>query len=397
MDDAQLEHLFRDLESDRVERKASISDGEKIRQTICAFANDLPNHRKPGVLFIGANDDGSCSHLPITDVLLRTLADMRSDGNITPFPAMTVSKRTICGCELATIVVEPSDAPPVRYHGRVWVRIGPRRATATLEEERRLAEKRRSKDLPFDIRPVASASLADLDLEFFEHTYMPAALPPEVVDRNQRPVEQQLSSMRLITVDPEPVPTVLGLLAIGKSPRDHLPGAYIQFLRLDGSDLTEPIKDQKEIEGPIGELIEHLDDTMRAHISTALEITSEIRDVRRPDYPIIALQQLTRNAILHRTYEGTNAPVRITWFRDRIEIQSPGGGFGQVTQENFGEDGITDYRNPHLAEAMKDLGYVQRFGMGIPTSRFELEKNQNPPPEFQVRSSNVLAVLRPRS
>ena len=60
--------------------------------------------------------------------------------------------------------------------------------------------------------------------------------------------------------------------------------------------------------------------------------------------------------------KGTNTPVRITWYNDRIEIQSPGGPFGSVTAQNFGQDGITDYRNPNLADAMKVLGFVQRFG-----------------------------------
>lgn len=165
MTDEELESLLNDLESDRVERKASIADRNVIRQAICAFANDLPNHQQPGVLFIGVNNDGTCANLPITDQLLLTLSDIRSDGNILPFPSMIVQKRIISGCELAIVIVEPSDAPPVRFNGRVWVRVGPRRATATAEEERRLAEKRRAKDLPFDLRPLVSATLDDLDLD----------------------------------------------------------------------------------------------------------------------------------------------------------------------------------------------------------------------------------------
>jgi ATP-dependent DNA helicase RecG len=66
MDDHDLSTLLGDLESDRVERKASSSDGKKIRQAICAFANDLPSHKKPRVLFIGVNDDGRWVQLPIT-------------------------------------------------------------------------------------------------------------------------------------------------------------------------------------------------------------------------------------------------------------------------------------------------------------------------------------------
>jgi ATP-dependent DNA helicase RecG len=86
--------------------------------------------------------------------------------------------------------------------------------------------------------------------------------------------------------------------------------------------------------------------------------------------------------------------VRLSWFSDRIEILSPGGPFGQVTTENFGRPGITDYRNPHLAEAMAVLGYVQRFGVGIQLARRDLERNGNPPPEFVVEPSHVLVIVR---
>jgi len=113
----ELEHLLQDLESDRVERKASASDRSKIRKTICAFANDLPGHGQPGVIFIGVKDDGSCSNLRITDELLKTLSNMRSDGNILPPPTMVVQKHILNGCELVVISVEPSDSPPVRYQG----------------------------------------------------------------------------------------------------------------------------------------------------------------------------------------------------------------------------------------------------------------------------------------
>ncbi|XPM56364.1 MAG: ATP-binding protein [Leptolyngbya sp. IPPAS B-1204] len=69
------------------------------------------------------------------------------------------------------------------------------------------------------------------------------------------------------------------------------------------------------------------------------------------------VQNRCANRRMHRSYEETNAPVRVYWFDNRIEIQSPGGLFGQVNRQNFGQ-GVTDYRNPHLAEAMKNLGYV---------------------------------------
>ena len=87
---------------------------------------------------------------------------------------------------------------------------------------------------------------------------------------------------------------------------------------------------------------------------------------------------------MHRTYEATNMPIRVYWFNDRIEMISPGGAFGVVTAANFGQPGLTDYRNPNLAEAMKNLGYVQRFGVGIPIAKRLLQAAGQPEPEFEL-------------
>ena len=396
MNDHELEELLFDLESDRIERKGSISDMKKIRQSVCAFANDLPNHQLPGVIFIGAKDDGSCAGLAITDELLLTLSDMRSDGNILPMPMLTVQKRTLRGCELAIVITEPSDLTPVRYQGRIWIRVGPRRAIASAEEERRLNEKRRSRDLPFDLYPISSASIQDLDLDLFQRSYLAAAISPDVLEQNERTIEQQLASLRFTTPDVPPLPTVSGLLAVGKSPRDFIPGAYIQFLRIEGTDLAAPIADQKPIVGPLPQMLRELDEIFRANIRVATDIKSESTELTWPDYPLVTLQQFARNAIMHRNYETSNAPVRITWFSDRVEIQNPGGPFGQVTRQNFGCPGITDYRNPNVADVMRNLGYVQRFGVGIQIAQKALADNQNQPAEFQVEDHHVLVTVRRR-
>ena len=391
MSDKELEDLLSDLESDLIERKASLSDADRVRQAICAYANDLPHHRKPGVVFVGANNDGSCSEIEVGDDLLLKLSHMRDDGAIQPFPSMTVEKRELCGCEMAVVIVEPSRAPPVRFKGVTWVRVGPRRAIATPEEELRLAERRQAKDLPFDLQQLPSASLDDLDIDLFEREYLPLAVAPDLLERDGLGTEDKLRALRFLT--PDGCPTVLGVLVLGKDPRGYIPGAYVQFLRFEGTSLTDPIRDRKEIDGPLPELLRRLDDVLEAHNTVATSITSGPIEVQHPEYPLLALQQLARNAVLHRTYKGTNAPVRMYWFSDRIEMHSPGGPYGQVTRENFGQPGITDYRNPHLAEAMKVLGYVQRFGLGIQIAREELEKNGNPEPKFVVEATHVLVTV----
>jgi ATP-dependent DNA helicase RecG len=88
--------------------------------------------------------------------------------------------------------------------------------------------------------------------------------------------------------------------------------------------------------------------------------------------------------------------VRITWFDDRVEIISPGGPHGAVTPENLGQRGVVDYRNRHIAEAMKVLGFVQRFGVGLQIARQHLAANGNPPLELVGTSTHVFATLRKR-
>ena len=392
MDLQELLFMLNDLESDLVERKASLSNPDRIRQAICAFANDLPDHRRPGVIFVGADDNGSCSGLPVTDELLLQLSHMRDDGKIQPIPSITVEKKVIEGCEIAVVIVKPSLAPPIRLSGVTWIRVGPRRAIATPEEEKILAERRRSRDLPYDLHPLSSVTINDLDIGLFEREYLRLAVAPEVLAQNTRSLEDKLKALRFLTPDGEP--TVLGVLVFGKEILDFIPGAYVQFLRLEGTQLTDPIRDQKMIDGPLQQLLRRIDEVLEANNSISTSVISKPVEIRHPEYPLSALQQLVRNAVLHRTYEGTNSPVRIYWFSDRIEIHSPGGPFGQVTRENFGQPGVTDYRNPHLAEAMRVLGYVQRFGLGIQIAKQQLRANGNPPPEFDVEQNYILATVR---
>lgn len=134
-----------------------MADGAKIKEAICAFANDYPRHGLPGVVFVGQNDDLTCSGLQIDGRLLETLGGWRSDGNILPFPSMAVQRASIDGCEIAAVIVEPSDNPPVRFNGRTWIRVGPRRAIATVAEEARLMERRQWLNLPRDALSTAWA------------------------------------------------------------------------------------------------------------------------------------------------------------------------------------------------------------------------------------------------
>ena len=157
----------------------------------------MPGHNEPGILFIGAKDNGEPADLTISDELLRNLADIKTDGKIQPLPVITVEKRILKGLAMAVLTVMPSDMPPVTYEGRIWIRTGPRRGLANAQEERILNERRRHKPLPFDIHPIPPAAIDDLSRTIFENEYLPAAFAPDVLEDNDRSYEQRLASCNM--------------------------------------------------------------------------------------------------------------------------------------------------------------------------------------------------------
>jgi ATP-dependent DNA helicase RecG len=388
----QLELLAGDLESFSVERKTSFKPSKTaIEEAICAYANDLPGSGKPGLVLIGLHDrTGEPTGLFVTDDLLREVTDIRSAGNILPPPAMTVYKARLSGNDIVVVEVTPSLDPPVRLRGRVCIRVGPRKVTATREEERILSERRRAGDQPFDQRNATGASLEQVDLERLRREYLPLAIDAETLAQNERPIEHPLESLHL--ADGSGAPNNALLLLYGKDPRARLPGAYVQFVRFGGTADTDPVLDHKELNGTVPSQLRSLQDLLPLHVRVRLDPTASPH-VEWPDYPVIALRQLLGNALMHRTYE-ISAPTRIYWYSDRVEIESPGGLFGRVNEANFGQRGATDYRNAALASALKVLGFVQTFGVGITIARRAAADNRNPPPEFSFGPSHVLVTVR---
>lgn len=189
--------LLHSTETYRIERTISTGNMDKFCEAICAFANDLPDSRKKGYLFIGAYDDGRLSGLKVGDDLLKKIAAIRSDGNILPLPVMTVDKIEFPEGDLLIAEVSPSLLPPVRYRGRVFVRIGPRRDIASEAEERILTERRAAYMATFDATPCLGSSLNDLELDYIINTYLPSVIDVDILNQDKRDIKDKLASIHL--------------------------------------------------------------------------------------------------------------------------------------------------------------------------------------------------------
>ncbi len=379
-------------ENERCEFKRQLkNDKDDVYRDICAFSNDLVGSGEPGHIFVGVEKDGSLSGVPITENEMSAIADMKYSGHVLPWPAMTVQRRRLLGGDVAVIEVEPHPHPPVRYEGRVCVRVDQTRRIASPVEEVRLAERRRSGDLPYVLRPAIGAEIADLDLDFCEQSYIPAAISREVLEANERTPHQQLASLRIITADAA-VPTVGGLLLVGFDPAAHVPGARVDLVRFDGLDRAGNVRAQQPLSAGLLRVFELVEALLPLYIDIRSEPGEGLRRHDTPAYPAWALREYIFNGIIHRNYDSTSAAVRVDWYDDRVEITSPGGLYGHVTKDNFRH--INDYRNELLAVAARAMGWVEKLGQGIARAERLLRENGNPPPEYAFEPEYVLVTVR---
>lgn len=373
--------LLADMESDNIERTTSVRE-DKLGPAVCALSNDFPNRRTSGYILLGVNDDGSLAGMTWRDDDLQKIGNVKVNGNVLPQPSMVVSEVfKLPQGEVVVVEVKPSKYPPVRYDGRCWIRVGPRRAKATVEEERMLIERRGRFTKSFDILPVRGASLGDISVDYFKFTYLPLAFDEDTLRENGRTSEEQLAALRFYDLV-ENCPTNVGLLMLGNAPRFYIPGAYMQYVRFAGESMTNSVEFEKEFFGAYISELKAIDDFIKGVIIKERPCrTGSFQEKKLFNYPHWAIRELLMNAIMHKNYE-SNAPIYIYEFSNRIEIVNPGGLYGEVNAENFPH--ASDYRNVALAEAMKKLGYVNRFGYGIQRATDELVKNGNGAPNFDL-------------
>ena len=221
----ELQRLLNDLESDRIERTVSTDKMDKFGEAICAFSNDLPDYQMPGYLIVGADDKtGKVVPIKITDALLKNIASIRTEGNIQPQPSMTVEKVELDGGSVVVVEVQPAHFPPVKYKGKICVRVGPRRGVANEDDERKLYEKRASHVLTFDALPCLDSSTADLDVMLFKQIYLAKAYPEEVLENDKRDERLQMQSLGFYDMKHD-CPTYAGILMFGNNVERRLPGA----------------------------------------------------------------------------------------------------------------------------------------------------------------------------
>ena len=389
-----LQKILSDTESYHIEKTVATDNMDKFSQAICAFSNDVADSKKKGYLLIGVRDNGELAGLQVDDKLLLQISNIRTDGNILPQPVMTVEKFSFAQGDVLVVEVTPSQVPPVRYRGRIWVRVGPRKSIATEAEEKLLTERRLSNIRTFDAMPCLGTTLEDLDITLFKKEYLSKAVAEDILQEDKRTIEEQMASLGLYDLRYQ-CPTNAAIVLFGNNPERFLHGAYIQYVRFKGLDRAGDIINEHKFSGNLCKVLPRIDVFVETSIAQKRPIPiSVLREKTVSKYPYWATRELLMNAIMHRDYE-SNAPVAFYEYDDRIEIQNAGGLYGKVSANNF--PNVSDYRNPFIAEAMKVLGYVNRFSRGVYRVQKELEENGNGKASFDFSLITAFRVVEPIS
>ena len=172
------------------------------------------------------------------------------------------------------------------------------------------------------------------------------------------------------------IPTVAGIMLFGKYPQASFPQLSITAMLVNDTEIGTVGEneyrfiDNQRIEGTIPQMLEEALVFINRNIKKATIINSEGKRVDRTEYPLLAIRELLVNSLIHRDYSifTEDSPIRIVIYRNRIEIENPGGIYGRLTVDELGLR-PADTRNPFIAGAMEILEETENRFSGIPTVR----------------------------
>lgn len=381
-------------ETERVEWKESIRNSNVVFRSVCALANDLGETNEPGYLIVGLKDDGTMLGVPGNlDEQQQLISNWLRSTKIYPHPSFGIEIVEVSGLKLLVVRVEPYPVPPfVTIEGVAWVRNGSTTVRANEADQARLRERRPENRKPFDTRLVHGASLADLARGNLREEYESERISDD--EPETFPSFTQWLTARQLGAEQGGrwIPNAAALLVHGVSPQDSIPGAFLELVRYGGPDVDAVIVNRKTVSGTVVAQLEAAWQWLEGNLVDEPAGERGLVSAFAPEYPIDALKELVRNTLQHRQYEGTNAPARIEWYSDRIELTNPGSPFGRASEGELGEH--SDYRNPLLTGLLLRLGYVERLGRGLRRVRKLLRDAGLPPLEVATNGFTRIIVRR---
>ncbi|MGX1738434.1 ATP-binding protein [Corynebacterium flavescens] len=253
-----------------------------------------------------------------------------------------------------------------------------------------------------DQEAVPGASRDDLDEELID------AVHRRLRENGSRVLQgkQDVWLERLGILTSAGVPTVAGLLALGRYPQQFFPRLYIDVAVHPGKEKSPPgteirFEDRRICDGNLLAMVYDTVQMIRKNLKTRRVVHGDSGyDVL--EIPLEALREALANAVMHRDYSAIaqDQDIAVEIFKDRVEIVSPGGLPGGKSLASL-DDGVAVPRNSTLARLLMEIPWpgsdggvlAERNGSGIPRMKNTMREAGLPLPKFEVETAKVKVIL----
>lgn len=363
-----------------------------LADELTAFAN-----ADGGILLLGVDDDGSMQGMSRTQLTSvdRLLSELCSDA-IEPALRIKIHHRKIDDKAFLLVTVPRGDSVHERS-GRAYIRVGSSKRLLLRDESLRLAQHRaQSRYFWFDRQVVPETGIETLSERLWE---------PLLSAEGATDPLRGLLALGLMARDEAEAfrATVAGILLCTPSPHDWLPQAIITATHYRGEDRATPQLDSQEITGPLPTQIADAVQFVVRNMRVAARKTPEREDI--PQYNKAAVFEALVNAVAHRDYSMSTRKIRLSMFKDRLEIDSPGPLPNGMTIEGMESSQAT--RNETLASVFGRMpvgkisgsGHrrflMEKRGDGVAIIRKETLEATGLLPEYQLINESALTLRIP--
>ncbi|MBM4312153.1 MAG: AAA family ATPase [Deltaproteobacteria bacterium] len=354
-----IETLLQQPEGKTLEFKRDLSSTKNLMKTLVAFANTAG-----GRAIIGVDDKSrtplGCAHpLDAEERLCSLIADAISPRLVPNVELVTVENRSLLMVEVFLSGLRPHWINAEGPDDGVYVRLG---STNRQADRELIAELRRSVEgVAFDELPMPDLTVEDLDL----------AMLKTMVRGTHELDEKALLTLRLLKRNQgRLVPTKGAVLICGRERTRHFPDAWVQCGRFIGRDKAR-IFDHIDLHDHLPQAVDSILLFLKKHAMRGADFS----EVRRKDVwsiPLEILREVVINALVHADYSQRGAPIRVSFFDDRIEVENPGILLPGMTIEDM-RRGVSKIRNHVIARIFREMNLVEQWGSGIPRILSEAE------------------------
>jgi ATP-dependent DNA helicase RecG len=369
-----ISNLISNPESKTLEFKRDLSSPRSVLRTLVAFAISSGGH-----LMLGVADDrkiiGVENPLDEEERLSNLIADSISPRLVPSIEMITVEGKTLLVVEVFLSGMRPHFLKAEGQQSGTYVRLG---STNRIADPQLIAELQRGvAGVSFDALPMPELTEDDLDLK---------AIAKDFEGRNSID-KRTLQSLRIMVKEQgKLVPSQGGILLYGLDRRQYFDDAWIQCGRFIGNDKAD-IFDHIDIHSPLPKAVDEIMLFLKKHAMRGADF-SEIRRKDIWSIPVKILREVVINALVHADYSHRGSPIRVAFFDNRIEIESPGLLLPGLTVEDI-KQGVSQIRNPVIARVFRELELVEQWGSGIP-GIYRIAKAENlPEPTIEELAGRV--------